>query len=189
MDQVPAHQPEVSQPPIEAWRQFTLLDLMILFTGHGAAMGFMKWYGAFEPSASVMKNSAGIFLALLLILVLGGGISVPVLYLVQFYSRGRDAILSYGEVFGIIIILLAGLSAISFSFRSYDDFFEILAVIVFGDIVFFFCIAPFLFVLIGSAKRPNIPSRWLNWYGYFLVISSLTLAVIYVTSMFIGHFG
>jgi hypothetical protein len=103
MDQSPAPQPETLEPPYEAWRQFTLLDLMILFTGHGAAMGFLKWYGWLNLDDIWLQDSTGIFIHFCLFIFLGAVFSIPPVYAIQYLFRKRQGKISGRETFTVCI--------------------------------------------------------------------------------------
>jgi hypothetical protein len=175
MDQLSATQFETLQPPDEVWRRFTLLDLMILFTGHGAAMGIWKWNGALESVFS--ETLVGIFLLILAVLMLGAGISIPLIYLIQFFSRHRRKRLSYGEILGVINILFWG--AIYFKLLNFLP--TALGFLLIGCIlVACFAGAIIFFAKLISIRTRNAPCRWLDLYGHFLGIVSVGIAVLWI---------
>jgi hypothetical protein len=94
--------------PEEFWRRFTLLDLMILVTGHAIAISFMKCEGLLNISSEekfCTLDLQGITDLLFLFLILGGGISIVMILSTQFIVRHRCVKLAGGEINTIITIL------------------------------------------------------------------------------------
>jgi hypothetical protein len=88
-----------NRPAEEAWRRFTLLDLLILFSGHEAALGLMKWYGVIDSAQYVWSRVA---VVLFVVLLLGGILSLPALLFVQYVPRRRRSKPSTGEAAAIV---------------------------------------------------------------------------------------
>ncbi|MCC6125319.1 MAG: hypothetical protein IT426_10180 [Pirellulales bacterium] len=183
MDSNPPTEPKTPPPPDEAWRRFTLLDLLILFSGHEAALGLMKWYGLLDL-ANASKEIVQHVLALLCIfLLLGGGIAIPFIFLVQFHSRHRNVKISGGEIHAIVAIFYWFIFLVMSRENTNP---EVFLLFVLGSIPCFF-----VFMNGGCLLIVNVISRikiescyWLNVYGYFLslVSASSIILLLYLAS-------
>jgi hypothetical protein len=173
--------PENPSPPDEAWRRFTLLDLLIVFSGHEAALGFLKWFGLLDNldlGAPHIVNRAA-FLLLLTIMV-GAIISLPLVLFVQFFSRDRYIDISNGELHAIgnagywIILFLAFLLIYEFPLALLF----LLPMVGIGSVLMFVfcCYGGFQFVAGFFPRKNHPPCYWLSQYGYFL---SFVYAVIF----------
>jgi hypothetical protein len=173
MDSNPATEPETPPPPDEPWRRFTLLDLLILFSGHEAALGLMKWYGAFED---VQWSDISIVAYLLVFILLGSIISVPPIIFIQFHSRGRCDDLADGEIFSVFSVIYWSYVFIGFLFDPRDVFYG------FGTICFaiFWFIGIVLLILNLLKKSKSSPCPWLSVYGYSLFFIPASLFVLRV---------
>jgi hypothetical protein len=171
MDQSEPQSPETPQPPDEAWRRFTLLDLLILFTGHAAAISLMKWYAIFEEDTIRSILIVPMIQLVLFSLILGGILSVPMVVFVQFQSRHRQEEIKGGEYYAIgscifwVMTLVAEISLFN----------EILsAPLMVGSLIgfpIFFYGGCLFFMCIFKTDR-KAPCKWLGVYGYFLCFLS-----------------
>lgn len=155
-------------PADEAWRRFTLLDLLILFSGHEAALGLMKWYGLLDLAADSELVILRVLAAFLIFLVFGAAISLPPIYLVQYWPRGRRARLSGGELLGMTVLVAALVGSLSISLRDRlsDSHRQGLSII--GSILLLVCFAAILSLNRTFPPRADAVCRWLNVYGYFI---------------------
>jgi hypothetical protein len=159
------------ETPYEAWRRFTLLDLMILFTGHGAAMGMIKWYELidYEPRGidGIWILIRGLFLGYMFVFV-GAIFSVPIIIAVQFLSRKRQMNLAGGEILGVATVIywmLAFLLIILFPYGFVGQ--EVcVGISAIGFLILFGCLK-------GSLSTK--PCLWLSIYGSAIFSSSIFL--------------
>jgi hypothetical protein len=171
MNTTPAQQSETPQTADEAWRRFTLLDLLVLFTGHEAGLGIMKWCGLLKTN---LNDILDIFYATSLFLLFGSMISLPLIYGIQFLARHRSQGLTFGEVVGIANILIWGMWILTIALASNlpEGVMPLMGLylIMCGMGSLFFLMQ--LFGLFGPA-----PCRWLDLYGYFQCVILLATFV------------
>jgi hypothetical protein len=183
MDQPSAPQSETLQPPDEAWRRLTLLDLMILFSGHEAALGFMKWYGLIDYDPPGFN---GIWIPIRMLLIgyvfifLGASFSVPIIIAVQFYSRHRRARLAGGEILAVVTVIhwiIAFLVVILFPY-GFAGLEVIIGISAIGLLI--------LYLNLKSSLYQK-PCLWLSIYGSTIFSSSiLFLIFILILEKFFG---
>jgi hypothetical protein len=163
-------QPEMPQSADEVWRRFTLLDLLILFSGHGAALGIMKWYGAFDDLGVLFVEEKLILLGI--IFILGGILSLPGILLVQYGPRHRRAKISVGEIHALIN-LLYWLSVLlsNFFHAFYISQSTFLGISV--PMFLFFCYGGVKFFHNCCSSKDTAPCYWLSQYGYLLSLVSV----------------
>jgi hypothetical protein len=155
--------------PDEAWRRFTLLDLLILFSGHEAALGLMKWYGMLDEKKMLAGPSvAPIIFPAFLVMVLGGLLSVPIVLLVQFQFRKRRQLPRGGEIYAVGHSLfwtsLFGAWLITPD-RPYA-LVPFVAIYLLCSPIFAYGACRFLVCILLTDKKA--PCKWLGLYGYFL---------------------
>lgn len=182
MDQPPAPQSETPQPPVEAWRQFTLLDLMILFTGHEIGLGIMKWYGLldcsenFYPSTSI-NTALNVAFIVYLFFILGGVLSIPVVLFVQFCFRHRKEETKGGEYFAVGCCILWALVTIGLrSFGPIGMRIPIAATTIISSPVFLYGGIMFVKSIFTTDKKAGC--KWLGLYGYFLCFTSVIFTLL-----------
>jgi hypothetical protein len=187
MDQPSAVQPETPQTLYEAWRRFTLLDLLILFTGHEAALGILKWYGLlagsehFYPSDSI-NTALNVAFIVYLFFILGGVLSIPVILLVQFCFRHRKEETKGGEYYAVGYCILWAIVIIGLrTFGPIDMQIPVAVTTVVGSPVFLCGGILFVKCIFTSDKKAGC--KWLGLYGYFLCFVSV-ISVIYALVIF-----
>jgi hypothetical protein len=172
MDQKSATQPETPQTPDEAWRRFTLLDLLILFSGHEAALGLMKWYGALDDIGRIRSHFVDQLVPLLIIfLMLGGILSIPWILLVQYYSRHRRTRIAAGEIHAIMNPLYWLFLLPSYLFHM-TDFYGLILIIVSVPMGLFCFFGGVMFFHDHFSTKKTVLCYWLSQYGYFLSLVS-----------------
>jgi hypothetical protein len=162
---------EVNIRPDEIWRRFTLLDLMILITGHGAAMGVLKWQGAFEH----LRNWTILTICWYstTVLLLGAVFSLPLVYAVQYYSRERRERIARGEIVAAILVAYWGLVflVIRLEPSDYAILFMLAALSCF--VAWLILVAIIMCFTDLFLKRNSVLCPWINYYGYFLCVLSI----------------
>jgi len=174
MDSNPPTEPNTPQTPDEAWRRFTILDLLILFCGHVAALVILICVG----SADDFFNDHLAVPPLFSFLVLGGGISIPLIFLVQFFALRRRARLSAGEIYAVSNV--ACWIGVYFALLLFVNAY-VISLILWAVIFLFFCSGGIM--LFVEAKRDYVPCRWMSFYGHCLNILSI-LALVALFFMF-----
>jgi hypothetical protein len=179
---------EVNTQPDEIWRRFTLLDLMILITGHGAAMGALKWQEVFEHLRNWVGFDNSWYGAAVLtswycitVLLLGAVFSLPLIFTVQFFFRERHEKIARGE---IVAAILVGYWSIIFLYMwlHLNGGWAGLILFIFSFLAALSILVEIL-MLLGELflKRKLAPCPWISYYGYFLgVISILEFAPILI---------
>jgi hypothetical protein len=165
MDSNRPTKPETPPPPDEAWRRFTLLDLLILFSGHEAALGLMKWYGWMD-----VKSYSGILEILSTIFVfflLGGSIGIPFVLLVQFWSRRRRANFSDGEIHAVVAIVYWLLFCSVVCFTKNPIPLLLLFVVSLTTLIIFTTVM-YLSAANLCTRKKTFHCFWLHSYGYFM---------------------
>jgi hypothetical protein len=182
MDQPSPQTPETPQPPDEAWRRFTLLDLLILFTGHESGLGIMKWSGTLE--SRLHESLFGIVLLFWLFLMFGSMISIPLIYGVQFLSRRRSIALTPGEQFGVFNIVTWGATFLcllsGFNPPPMLQFIINLAMFLY---IFICGIGSIIFVIKLFSSKKKAPCLWLDLYGYFQFVVTIGIVISYILVM------
>jgi hypothetical protein len=178
MESPSAAQPETTQTPDEAWRRFTLLDLMILFSGHEAGLGLMKWYGLIGGGEylfpTALLNAA---LTIYVFFILGGVLSIPIILLVQFCFRHRKEETKGGEYFAVGYCILWALVIIGMrSFGPINMRIPIAATTIIGSPAFLCGGIMFVKCIFTTDKKSEC--KWLGLYGYFLCFISVIYAVV-----------
>jgi hypothetical protein len=178
MDSTSAPQPDTPTTPDELWRRFTLLDLLILFSGHEAALGIMKWYGLIVENGPLYPKPASPTVILVyLFFILGGVLSIPIVLFVQFYFRHRHEDAKGGEYFAVghcilWVIVLFGIR----SFPASDIVIPIMATTLVGLPIFIY--GGCLFIKSVFVADKKAPCKWLGLYGYFLCFTSVVFFIL-----------
>jgi hypothetical protein len=161
---------EVNTRPEEIWRRFTLLDLMIRITGHGAAMGVLKWQGAFGQrdwtSLTICWYSTTV-------LLLGAVFSLPLVYAVQYYSRERRERLARGEIVAAILVAYWGLVFLVMGLAPNDDSILFILTALGWFVAWLILVAIIICFTDLFLKRNSVLCPWINYYGYFLCVLSI----------------
>jgi hypothetical protein len=165
MDQKQAIQPETPQTPYEAWRRFTLLDLLILFSGHEAALGIMRWYRMIGYEESIAPRwIVPLFIAFF---SLGAIISIPVILFVQYVFRHRRTRLAGGEILAAFDVVywmfIWFLTYLLYQNNWYEEQKRVIASIL---LILISGAVGFIFVGKYCTDYVQGECRWLSYYGY-----------------------
>jgi hypothetical protein len=173
MDPISATPPETPPTPYEAWRRFTLLDLLILFTGHEAALGLIKWYGLMGGEGPLFPSLTPVpILAIVyLFFILGGVLSIPVVLFVQFYFRQRREDAKGGEYFAVGYCILWTIVFINIRSFPMDMITPIFITTFIASPIFIYGGCCFVKCLLKSDRKAGC--KWLGLYGYFLCFVSV----------------
>jgi uncharacterized membrane protein YidH (DUF202 family) len=184
MDTTPAPQSETPQTANEPWRRFTLLDLMVVFTGHEAGLGIMKWCGLLDGILNDKNDKYGILLIIALFFVFGSMISFPLIYGVQFLARHRSQRLSLGEIIGIANMAIWGVTFLTILSgfnppRSLQMILNCCLLVYFNAC----SIGSIAFLARLAFPNKNLPCRWLDLYGFFQCVLFIGVVIAFLLVM------
>jgi hypothetical protein len=171
------------------------LDLLILFTGHEAALGIMKWQGTLDHYLGLTDHFTkftidGSFGLLCCFLTFGGLFSLPCIFFIQFVVRRRHSWLSSGEWCAVVFEVLWLVMLVAYYLGEKDTTSkpvgEALAVVLSLACLAIFLLsmaAMPLFLISVLARDEPSPCRWLENYGFFLIPASATYLWIFIRSL------
>jgi hypothetical protein len=165
MDSILPTRPEIPQTPEEAWRRFTLLDLLILFSGQETALGILKWYGWLNFSDSSQRNSIGITIQFCLFIFLGAIFSIPCVYGIHFLFCHRRVRISGGEIVAVFTTIYWMIAFIII--LIFPNGFLGAELLILASAIAFLVVPGSLFKLISEKDTP-VACHWLNIYGIII---------------------